>query len=152
MVQDETIHSFPCLFQHTVSAFREHFRAHKSANMIRAKRWWAQLHFYCNEVDDNANLPLISCSCSRSGRQIQMRTKAAVGYGHKRSDWIMWLYPRFLEAFECYKRTRVKFSYHLLLELANIILLAPDSPYTIHSCDSKDNVLFMQKLIHSWGQ
>ena len=64
----------------------------------------------------------------------------------------MWLYPRLLAAFESYKRSGVKFSCRLLIELANSILLGPESPYTIHSCDPKDDILLTQKLTHSWGQ
>ena len=83
---------------------------------------------------------------------MQMRTKATLGRGHKCSDWILWLYPTLFEAFEYYKRIGVKFSYCLLLELVNTILLAPDFPCTIHSCNLKDNVLLTQKLIYSWRQ
>ena len=83
---------------------------------------------------------------------MQMQTKAAPSRCHKRFDWVLWLYPRLLEAFECYKQTSVKFFCCLLLELANIIPLAPDSSYTIHSRDPKDDVLLTQKLTHSWGQ
>ena len=62
------------------------------------------------------------------------------------------VYPRLFETFECYKRTSIKFSYCLLLELTNSLLLVHDSPYSVHSCDPKDDVLFTQKLTHSWGQ
>ena len=46
----------------------------------------------------------------------------------------------------------MKFSCRLLIELANSILLGPESPYTIHSRDPKDDILLTQKLTHSWGQ
>ena len=81
-----------------------------------------------------------------------MRTKAAPGRGHKSSEWGLWLYPKLLEAFECYKRIGVKFLYCLVLELASTLLLAYDSPYIVHSCDLKDNILLTQKLTHNWGQ
>ena len=77
---------------------------------------------------------------------MQMRTKAALGRSHKRSDWVLWLYPRLLEAFECCKQIGVKFLCRLLLELANTILIALDPSYTIHSRDLKDDVFLTQKL------
>ena len=42
MVQDETANGFPGLYVRTVSAFPEHFRTQRSANLVRASRWWAQ--------------------------------------------------------------------------------------------------------------
>ena len=44
----------------------------------------------------------------------------------------------------------MKFSSKLLIELALSILLAPDSIYTIHSRDPKDNRLLTKKICHSW--
>ena len=34
------------LYQHTMAAFLNHFRAEKNANLVQAKRWWAQRHVY----------------------------------------------------------------------------------------------------------
>ena len=62
MIQIKSVHGYPYLFQRTISTFLEHFRAQKTANVIRAKRWWAQRHLYCNEVDKNVNSSPISCS------------------------------------------------------------------------------------------
>lgn len=151
MVQDEAVHGFPRLYQRTIAAFPDHFRVEKNANLVRAKRWWAQRHVYCTEADEANDIPSISCTCSRTGRQKQLQTKAAPSRGHKRSEWVLWLYLRLLEAFECYKRSGVKFSCRLLIELACSILLGPDSPYTVHSRDPKDNILLTHKLTHSWG-
>ena len=97
-------------------------------------------------------LPPISCTRNRFGQQKQLRTKAAPGHGHKRSEWVQWLYPLLLDAFEHFKKTGVKFSPHLLLELAITILVDPTSPYTAQSRDPKDNVLLLEKLIHCWIQ
>ena len=69
MVQDETANGFPGLYIRTVSAFLEHFRAQRSANLIRASRWWAQHQQYCNEGDENVISPPISCSRSQLGNQ-----------------------------------------------------------------------------------
>ena len=72
MVQDEVVHGYPHLFQRTIVAFPEHFRAEKSANLIRAKRWWTQRHLYYTEVGEVHDAPPISCSHSRTGRQKQL--------------------------------------------------------------------------------
>ena len=100
MVEDEMVHGHPHLFQRTIVAFPEHFRAEKNANLVCAKRWWTQRHMYCTEVGEENDAPPISCSRSRSGRQKQLQTKAAPGRGHKHSEWVMWLYPRLLDAIE----------------------------------------------------
>ena len=152
MVQDEVVHEYPHLFQRTIVAFPEHFHVEKSANLVRAKRWWTQRHLYCTEVGEVHDAPPISCSCSRIGRHKQLQTKVAPGRGHKRSEWVMWLYLRLVAAFESYKRSGVKFSCRLLIKLANSILLGPESLYTIHSRDPKDDILLTQKLAHNWGQ
>ena len=96
MVQDESIHGVPGvsgLYNRTIHAFPEHFRGQRSSNLMRASRWWALRHQYCNEEKEPHELPPISCSRSRSGRQKQLRTKAAPGRGHKCSEWVQWLYP-----------------------------------------------------------
>ena len=146
------VHGFRHLFQCIIAAFLEHFCAKKDANLVRAKRWWTRRHLYCTKADEANDIPPISCSCSRSGRQKQLQTKAAPSCGHKHSELLMWLYLRLLEAFECYKISGVKFSCRLLIELANLILLGQDSQYTVHSRDPKDNILLTQKFTHSWGQ
>ena len=136
----------------TVSAFPEHFRAQRSANLIRASRWWAQRQQYCNEGDENVISPPISYSRSRLGNQKQLRTKATVCRGPKRSDWILWMYPRLLTAFEQFKSAGVKFSSRLLAELVLSILLDPTSPYTIQSRDPKDDALLTSKFTPTWIQ
>ena len=141
MVQDKMVNGYPHLFQRTIVAFSEHFRVEKNANLVRAKRWWTQRHLYCIEVDEADDTPPISCNRSRSRRQKQLRTKAAPGCGHKCSEWIMWLYPRLLDAFECYRRSGVKFSCCLFIELVNSILLGQDSPYIVHFRNPKDKNL-----------
>ena len=119
---------------------------------MRASRWWALRHRYCNKGEEPQELPPISCTRSRSGGQNQLRTKAAPSRGHKRSEWVQWLYPLLLDAFEHFKKTGVKFSPRLLIELAITILVDPTSPYTALSRDPKDNVLLLEKLTHCWIQ
>ena len=152
MVQDETANSFPRLYVRTVSAFPEHFHAQRSANLTRASRWWAQHQQYCNEGKENIISLPVSCSRSQLGNQKQLRTKAAVGRRPKRSDWVLWMYPRLLTAFEQFKSVGVKFSSRLLAELAMSILLDPTSPCTAQSRDPKDNALFTSKFTPSWIQ
>jgi hypothetical protein len=81
-----------------------------------------------------------------------MRIKAAPGHGAKRSEWVMWLYPQLLVAFDLFRKTGVKFSSKLLIELALSVLLDPTSIYTTQSRDPKDNRLLTKKLNHSWVQ
>jgi hypothetical protein len=64
----------------------------------------------------------------------------------------MWLYPQLLVAFDLFRKTGVKFSSKLLIELALSVLLDPTSIYTVQSRDPKDNRLLIEKLNHSWIQ
>jgi hypothetical protein len=78
--------------------------------------------------------------------------KAAPGRGAKRYEWVMWLYPQLLVAFDLFRKTGVKFSSKLLIELALSVLLDPTSNYTTQSRDPKDNRLLIEKLNPSWVQ
>jgi len=60
------------------------------------------------------------------------------------------MYPRLLEYFENYKKAGVKFSSKLLIELAEFILIAPDSIYNNESRDPKDNKLLKEKITYTW--
>ena len=145
MVQDETANGFPGLYIRNVSA-------QQSTNLVRSSRWWAQCQQYCNEGDENVISPPISCSRSRLGNQKQLRTKATVGRSPKRLDWVLWMYPRLLTAFEQFRSAGVKFSSRLLAELALSILLDPTSPYTAQSRDPKDDALLTSKFTPTWIQ
>jgi hypothetical protein len=81
-----------------------------------------------------------------------MRMKAAPDRGAKCSEWVMWLYPQLLDAFDLFRKTSVKFSSKLLIELTLSVLLDPTSIYTAQSRDPKDNRLLIEKLNHSWVQ
>jgi hypothetical protein len=78
--------------------------------------------------------------------------KTVPGRGTKRSKWMMWLYLQFLDTFDMFRKTGVKFSSKLLIELALSMLLDPTSIYTAQSRDPKDNKLLIEKLNHSWVQ
>ena len=152
MVQDESIHGHRGLCMRTITEFSEHFRGQRSANLVRASRWWAQRDKFCNEGEQEIESLPITCARGRLGRLKQLRIKAASGRGHKRSEWVQWLYPILLDAFERLKKSGVKFSARLLIELAMTSLLDPTSPYTIRSRDPKDNVLLIEKLTKTWLQ
>ena len=152
MVQDELVHGLSGLYKRTIEAFPEHFRGQKTANVVRAAHWWKQRNGFCNEVEEDTTPMTFSCSRSRVGKQKRLRTKAASGRGNKRAEWVSWLYPRLLHAFEQYKKASVKFSSKLLIELALLILLDQTSPYTIQLRDSKDNRILVEKLTHCWMQ
>jgi hypothetical protein len=81
-----------------------------------------------------------------------MRITAAPGRRAKRSELVMWLYPQLLVAFDLFRKTGVKFSSKLLIDLALSVLLDPTSIYTAQSRDPKDNRLLIEKLNHSWIQ
>ena len=68
----------------------------------------------------------------------------------KKSKWVQYLYPELLEDFDRLRKLGVKFSLRLLRELALSILITPDSIFTIHSIDLKDNVLLINKITNSW--
>jgi hypothetical protein len=94
----------------------------------------------------------ISSSQSRLGNCKWGLTKAATGQGQKWSEWVLWLYPRVLEAFDTYRKVGIKFSSKLLIELTLSILLAEDSIYHAQSQDPKDDKFLTQKIIHYWMQ
>jgi hypothetical protein len=75
-----------------------------------------------------------------------MHMKAAPGHGAKRSKWVMWLYHELLVAFDLFRKTGVKFSSKLMIELTLSVLLDPTSIYTAQSRDPKDNRLLIEKL------
>jgi hypothetical protein len=81
-----------------------------------------------------------------------MLMKATLGRRTKRSEWMMWLYPQLLDAFNLFRKTGVKFSSKLLIELVLSVLLNPTSIYTAQSRDPKDNRLLIEKLNYSWVQ
>ena len=149
MVHDEIANGFQGLYVRAVNAFLEHFHAQWSANLVCASRSWAQREQYCNQGEKNIISPSISCSRSHLGKQKKLQTKAVVGRGPKQSNWVLWMYPRVLTAFEQFKSAGVKFSSRLLIELAISILLDLASPYTAQSRDPKDNALLMSKLTPS---
>jgi hypothetical protein len=77
MVQDDSINDNAGLYIRTIQAFPKHFRGKKTANVVRATRWWARRNEFCNE-DENANsTAAFSCTRSRLGQQKRMRIKAA---------------------------------------------------------------------------
>jgi hypothetical protein len=152
MVQDDSINGNAGLYVRTIQAFLEHFRGKKTANVVRATRWWARRNEFCNE-DENANSTAVfSYTRSRLGQRKRMRMKAAPSRGAKRLEWVMWFYPQLLVAFDLFKKTGVKFSSKLLIELVLSVLLDPTSIYTAQSRDPKDNRLLIEKLNPSWVQ
>jgi hypothetical protein len=65
-----------------IIGFLEHFRGQRSANLVRASRWWAQRDKFCNEGEHEIKSSPISCYRGRSGGLKQLRTIAASGRGH----------------------------------------------------------------------
>jgi hypothetical protein len=152
MVQDDSINGNAGLYVRTIQAFPEHFRGKKTTNVVRATRWWARRNEFCNENENANSTAAFSCTRSRLGQQKRMRMKAALGRGAKRSEWVMWLYPQLLVAFDLFRKIGVKFSSKLLIELALSVLLDPTSIYITQSRDPKDNRLLIEKLNPSWVQ
>jgi hypothetical protein len=140
MIEDEANHGTRGLLARTVRAFSEHFRADQKANLVRTACWWALRDTYFNAPND-AVPTSISSSRSRLGTRKRGLTKAATGRSQKRFKWVLWLYPRVLEAFDMYRKARIKFSSKLLIELILSILLAKDSIYHAQSQDPKDDKL-----------
>ena len=65
---------------------------------------------------------------------------------------MLWLYPRILEAFDTYRKIRIKFFSKLLIELLLSILLAEDFLYYAQSRDPKNDKFLTQKITHCWMQ
>jgi hypothetical protein len=152
MVQDDSLNNNPGLYGRTIQAFPEHFRGQKTANVVRASRWWALRNEFCNENENANSTAAFSCNRSRLGQRKRMLMKAAPGRGTKCSEWVMWLYPQLLDAFNLFRKIGVKFSSKLLIEVALSMLLDPTSIYTAQSRDPKDNRLLIERLNHSWVQ
>jgi hypothetical protein len=86
MVQDDSTNGNAGLYVRTIQAFLEHFRGKKTANVVRATRWWARRNEFCNE-DDNANsTAAFSCTRSCLGQRKRIRMKVVPGRGAKRSE------------------------------------------------------------------
>jgi hypothetical protein len=117
---------------------------------MKATRWWQQREEFTNNIADWSIT--FSASQSRLGKRKRILTKARPGRGTKRYEWVIWLYPNLLAAFEHFKRAAVKFSAKLLCELALSIPLGPDSIFTKQSRDPKDNRLLTEKIYYSWIQ
>jgi hypothetical protein len=62
MVQDESVHGQRGLYMRMIIAFPMHFRGQRSANLLRASRWWAQRDQFCNECEQKIKSSPISCS------------------------------------------------------------------------------------------
>jgi hypothetical protein len=128
MVVDEELHGFNGLYTCAIRAFPTNFRGQKTANNMKATRWWQQREEFIDNISDWSIT--FSASQSRLGKRKRILTKARPGRGCKHSEWVLWLYPNLLAAFEHLKRCGVKFSAKLLCELALSILLDPDSIFT----------------------
>jgi hypothetical protein len=150
MVEDEVLHGFNGLYRHAIHAFPTNFRDQKIANIMKATRWWQQREEFTN---NNANRSItFSASQSPLGKRKRILTKATPDRDPKRSEWVLWLYPNLLAAFEHFKRSAFKFSAKLLYELALSVLLGPDSIFTEQSRDPKNNRLLTEKICYSWIQ
>ena len=150
MVEDEVLHGFNKLYRHAIHAFLANFWGQKTANIMKATRWWQQWEEFTN---NNADWSIIfSASWSHLGKRKLILTKATLGHGPKRSKWVLWLYPNLLAAFEHFKRFAVKLSAKLLYELAFSIFLGPNLIFTKQSRDPKYNKLLTEKIYYSWIQ
>ena len=149
MIEDEALRGREGLNARTIQQFPEHFRGHRSSNLVKANRWWQQRHDFMN---DEGAIGSTSCSRGLVKKRMNLYPKARAGRGQKRSPWVQYLYPRILDTFEQYRIARVKFSAKLLRALALLFLTASDSEYNIHSVDSKDSILLVTKINNSWVQ
>ncbi len=151
MLEDSELHGVVGLSARTIQAFPSHFRGTRSANLIRAGRWWASRDRYFPE-NDNLLAPPMACTRASVARRSRILVKASPGRGPQRSEWVQWLYPLLLESFDIYRKSGVKFSSKLLGELSMSILLSPDSIYHAESRDPKDDKLLIGKITRSWIQ
>ena len=86
MIEDEALHGAQGLYVCTIRAFPEQFHGQKSANYMKATRWWKLQDQFFNDLgQQNINVTL-SCSRSRLGQRKRLFTKAGVGRGQKRSE------------------------------------------------------------------
>ena len=78
------------------------FLGQRSVNLMHASRWSAHRDQLCNEGEQEIKYSPISCNSDQSGGLKQLRTQATFGRGYKRSEWVQWLYPILLDAFELF--------------------------------------------------
>jgi hypothetical protein len=95
---------------------------------MKATRWWQQREEFTNNIADRSIT--FSANQNRFDKKKRILTKARLGGGSKRSEWVLWLYPNLLAAFEHFKRSAVKFLAKLLYELALSVLLGLNSIFT----------------------
>jgi hypothetical protein len=150
MIEDEVLHGFNGLYRHAINTFPANFRGQKTTNTMKATRWWQQQEEFTNNIADRSII--FSASQSRLSKRKRILTKARPGRGTKRFEWVLWLHPNLLAAFEHFKRAVVKFSAKLLCELALSVLLGLDSIFTKQSQDPKDNRLLTEKICYNWIQ
>ena len=152
MREDEVVHGEHRLASRTIDAFPEYFPGSRNKNLVKVARWWkSQDALFSDDEDEHVQL-VQSCPRSQAGRRRRSRTKTVTGRGHKQSEWVCWLYPRLLDAFEGLRKAGVNFSSRLLQELAREILVGPDSRYNRQSTDPKDGKLLIDKITYSWMQ
>ena len=97
MVQDESIHGLPGLYNRTIHAFPEYFRGQRSSNLIRASHWWALRHRYCNKGEEPKSFhqfhaPVADVEDKNSSVQRQhsvVVTNASNGYSGSTRSYLM---------------------------------------------------------------
>lgn len=86
-----------------------------------------QNKYFNNDGEDTS----LTSSCPRSWLEKwnPVKTKVALGGGHKRFQWVGWLYPILLDAFELFKKPEIKFFFKSLLEIVHELLMTRGSKY-----------------------
>ena len=83
MIEDETLHGVQGLPVCTIRVFPKQFRRQKSANYMKATRWWKLRDQFFNDLgQQNINVTL-SCSRSGLGQCKRLFIKAGVDRGQK---------------------------------------------------------------------
>jgi hypothetical protein len=86
MVEDEVLHGFNRLYRRAIHAFPANFRGQKTANTMKATRWWQQREEFNNNIADRSIIFL--ANQSRLGKKKRILTKARPGRGSKHSEWV----------------------------------------------------------------
>ena len=70
---------------------------------MRASRWWANQDTLLN-LADNANPSPLYTTCTHVGKLSKQCLKVRRGRGPKAKPWVLWLYDRMNDKFDCLQK------------------------------------------------
>eukprot|EP00474_Spongospora_subterranea_P006157 CRZ06615.1 hypothetical protein [Spongospora subterranea] len=146
MVEDQQVNGQKGLYARTVRFFPSEFRGSVNANSMKASRWWASKEEILTLEKENVTMSQQQCGIRRV-----VRLKTKEGRGRKTAAWVSWLHDELCSEFDRLRKAGVKFSPHILKNLALDVLQQSDHPEFSSRYKWKD-VLIMDKITPRWIQ